>query len=428
MKRKRKVGAKGDQFESDLAQRDVPPAGGCIVGWASVPVFPREIASLDTSTPDAAGPSASRVEYIDSLRGLAITGVIASHVGLLFDNLPWRVGRVAGLGANGVHLFFVASALTLLISWSRHQDGTLPFYVRRIFRIAPMFWLAALTYVPLDSVLNAPFWSNGTVSDGNIILTIFFCHGWSPDAINAVVPGGWTIAVEMTFYAIFPLLAAGITTLKRSCAFAIIAMLIAPVANSVAIHLWGNVTPTRELAEFIYYWLPNSLPCFAVGFVTFHLLNKAPRSFPLSTGLLFCAASISLYVAWGNLPFGSSFGRPLSRGTIFSAACLLLVLALHRVPNIILVNRVTRGLGRVSYSAYLVHWLLVEALLLTIGPVHASPLMSSLLWLFAAPVLIAATGAMASVTYRYVEKPMIHLGSRLARKLRAARSVQMTVR
>ena len=103
-----------------------------------------------------------------------------------------------------MNLFFVVSALTLMMSWSQRKDGTLAFYVRRLFRIAPMFWLAGAVYVSLDQMLPTPFWVGGSVTVLTIILTALFSHGWSPDAINAVVPGGWTIAVEMTFYVLFP--------------------------------------------------------------------------------------------------------------------------------------------------------------------------------------------------------------------------------
>ena len=34
--------------------------------------------------------------------------------------------------------------------------------------------------------------------------TAFFLHGLHPEAINSVIPGGWSIAVEMTFYLFFP--------------------------------------------------------------------------------------------------------------------------------------------------------------------------------------------------------------------------------
>src|SRR5690242_17519709 len=91
-----------------------------------------------------------RMDYIDALRGIAAAGVVAAHAWWIFPNAPWRLNYVAGLGAHGVQLFFMLSAVTLATSWhTRTGVETNPiaaFYVRRLFRIAPMFWIAVLFY------------------------------------------------------------------------------------------------------------------------------------------------------------------------------------------------------------------------------------------------------------------------------------------
>ena len=197
----------------------------------------------------------------------------------------------------------------------------------------------------------------------------------------------------------------------------LLTLLIAAAANGIA-PIWIGASTGEELANFTFAWLPNSLPCFAVGFVAFHLLPHAPQSRLMSIGFLLCASLMALYVAWGQLPFTSSFRHPIGRGTVFAVACLLLVLALHRVPHAFLVNRMAGRLGQVSYSGYLIHWLPLEALLLMLGPVRTSPIMSILLWLGTVAVLVMATGALSSVTYRYIETPCIRMGSRVARALR----------
>jgi exopolysaccharide production protein ExoZ len=91
-----------------------------------------------------------RLGYIDALRGYAILGVIVVHVAQCVPRLEWPLSLVASQGARGVQLFFVVSGLTLMLSWHARNDGIAAFYVRRVFRIVPMFWLAIALFVSLD--------------------------------------------------------------------------------------------------------------------------------------------------------------------------------------------------------------------------------------------------------------------------------------
>lgn len=80
---------------------------------------------------------------IDALRGVAVLGVIVVHAEDLFPFLAYGPGGWAvpliNQGGFGVQLFFVLSALTLLISWHGRQDPdpTPGFLVRRLFRVVP---------------------------------------------------------------------------------------------------------------------------------------------------------------------------------------------------------------------------------------------------------------------------------------------------
>lgn len=91
--------------------------------------------------------------YLDCIRGYAIFLVIACHTVFEYSELPWVVKRVAVNGWFGVQLFFLASAITLLMSWHSAARGGTPdlraFAIRRFFRIAPAYYLAAGLYFVL---------------------------------------------------------------------------------------------------------------------------------------------------------------------------------------------------------------------------------------------------------------------------------------
>ena len=80
------------------------------------------------------------------------------------------------------------------------------FYIRRAFRIVPLFWVAILFYLLITKGEGFKLWAPDGVSTGDVVLTFLFLHWSSVTAFNSVVPGGWSIAVEMQFYLLFPLL------------------------------------------------------------------------------------------------------------------------------------------------------------------------------------------------------------------------------
>ena len=127
------------------------------------------------------------------------------HTGQFCGVAP--VSAITNAGAYGVHLFFVASAFTLFSSLQQRSRSekrpTLNFFLRRFFRIAPPFWLAILFYVWWKGT-GPQYWAPHGIGWLDVLATACFAHGWSPTMINSVVPGGWSIAVEMNFYLLVP--------------------------------------------------------------------------------------------------------------------------------------------------------------------------------------------------------------------------------
>jgi peptidoglycan/LPS O-acetylase OafA/YrhL len=358
-----------------------------------------------------------RLAYIDTLRGFAVTGVIASHVKNLFPDLHWRLFKLLEFGAHGVQLFFVASALTLMLSWHARNDGIGPFYLRRLFRIAPMFWLATALYGGLHAV---GYWPDGGSDPTSVLATLFFVHAWTPDTINLVVPGGSTIGVEMTFYATFPLIAASITTLHRAMMFVGAAAVLAILANTGAEHMLSS-TDSNSLGFFLYYWFPDSLQAFAVGCLTYHSLRFAPTKLPASMALLAVASFMVLACAWSSgIAWYPDLDHPLSRAlaTPIVSMALALALAGSRVPW--LVNQLTCFVGRVSFSAYLLHFLVMAPVVSYLGPVHASTPVSLALFGVMMAVVMGVTVGLSAITYRLIEHPLIQAGSRFIKSRRPA--------
>ena len=171
-----------------------------------------------------------KLKYIDALRGIAVLGVVAVHCSQYgINNYPSYISRFFGQGARGVQLFFIVSAFTIFLSQKkRNSFEERPyrnFFVRRFFRIAPMYYLAIGYFIiqNFHKALLDKNWDWGLVS--NVFANLTFLHGFSPYWINSLVPGGWSIAVEMTFYLIVPFLVTKIRTTNQAIWLMLIAIL-----------------------------------------------------------------------------------------------------------------------------------------------------------------------------------------------------------
>lgn len=357
-----------------------------------------------------------RYPYIDAMRGYAILLVIAVHSSQYFNSLPVAVRTLADQGARGVQLFFVLSAMTLCMSWQAHHDGAIPFFIRRIFRIGPMYYLS----IPL--FLWAHGWGPSIYApDGigwrHIAMAATFTHGFMPDTITSVVPGSWSIADEMMFYAIFPLLMLGfsrirfITSSLIVVAVTLVCLFIQRRADAYVAQI-GDPVWRAAWASFVYLWFVQQLPCFLFGILVFQWM-KDGRGTRWPRALVLISLSAMVVVAFfPNLPYAGRLGLPIQYGALFAVFALGLA---HWQPRA-LVNPVIGWIGKVSFSAYLVHLGVISTL-----PVPHENYAEAFL------ALTAITLAISSFTYLVIEVPFNRLGGRLARRLAEAGSRRSTV-
>src|SRR2546425_10397928 len=98
---------------------------------------------------------------IDGLRGIAVLMVLAVHTSQRVGNVAvgsfnsTTVEQFINAGARGVQLFFLLSAFTLFrsskIKFDREMSPRRNFYIRRAFRILPLWWLITALYTLLGN-------------------------------------------------------------------------------------------------------------------------------------------------------------------------------------------------------------------------------------------------------------------------------------
>lgn len=286
----------------------------------------------------------NRIASLDSCRGIAILMVVGFHVSITYKPAAW-LGQLAILGNLGVQLFFLVSAVTMGMMWDQRRNEpqrTLKFYIRRFFRIAPLFWFAIALYTlawhisPDGSALQGVTWFQ-------IAVTALFVHPFFPDAINLVVPGGWSIGIEMGFYAVFPFLALMSKDHLPLFSFATYVVL-GLFATAVAEHFAHG----DNYAGFLYYSFLTQLPIFPIGMfvygVTHSEVKLSRRYIGVLVALWLCIAIVA------KLKFHLN-SRPLFWFEVMALAVV--------VGGAIRWNLAAKSLayvGRLSYSMYLFHF------------------------------------------------------------------------
>ncbi len=360
---------------------------------------------------------AARVAVLDAARALAILGVIGVHLGLWMPNLPHWLSGTAAMGQYGVQLFFVISAVTIshTLDADERRYGAavhtvvLRFYIKRFVRIVPLYYAAILAYGVLDYLAHL---AHGQINLPHhlpdVAANLLFIHGWVPSAINSVVPGGWSIGVEMSFYALAPLILRASRT-PRSLWLTGLFMLITGAAVAVAGACFQNRECHIGNNGFLYFWLPVQLPCFVLGLWLARLgmpfltgQQKLSRRSLLAVAAAGALSSVLLY----EVGAGAELAHGFAPGAAALVALCLLILGAH-LPARWLHMPIVLRFGEQSYGVYL--WsaavvAVVRALLKTpVGQVARH--YPSLSFLVAVSVVCMLGYAAAVVTSRWIDRP-----------------------
>ncbi len=288
-----------------------------------------------------------KYDYIDAIRGLAILGVVFIHSYNYFDyrnpDLPDFFVHTVEYEQKGVQLFFIASAFTLCHSMNsrmlKEKNFIRNFFIRRFFRIAPLFYLLL--------TLTVLFGGN-KYSLSYILSNYLFFYALHPVGNSGIVPYSWTIGIEMFFYILFPILFLRIKKIGHAIGATIVASLLFQLIT-FGIDEYKTIIPVIQhldqatLEKFLYRSLMGELPVFLLGFVLFYINKKDNMS---------SRAILTLSVLWIAQIV---LGYMMSDFLIFSTGLLFLCLALSDYRFPLLVNKVTVSLGKLSFSIYLLH-------------------------------------------------------------------------
>jgi peptidoglycan/LPS O-acetylase OafA/YrhL len=353
--------------------------------------------------------SANRLQFFDCLRALAISVVLIHHY----------YNEVAPGGSIGVSIFFVLSGylITNMLLKEPVMDwrAAVRFLVRRFFRVWPPYLVAAvivlaMMYIAADLTQpeQAAVYADRAQKFSQAFLEqIAFIR--NPTWLGMGAGVFWTLEVEFWFYVTMPLIA---LVVGRSAGLvaALAAFLFAALALRFVSASWALVpTGTPTIARFVVAWFDSLILGSLLAAITYSRpLPQVTRAhFNVLSGA--CVAALVVIVL-----FVSNQDRIV---WLTMASTAGLITALWMAGYLAYGEDVDRPIiawfGRISYSVYLVH-----AILLDYRDALAWPLPDTFKY-SKTNVLIASSILLAIALHYSVEKPAIALGRRLTRRAKA---------
>lgn len=197
------------------------------------------------------------------------------------------------------------SAFGLCLSYEKNTPSWLSFMKKRISKIAVAYWIMILYYVVYEMV-RAVLAGGSLFSRINfrgVLVNALFLNGLYPDDFinNNIVSSGWFIGTLVLIYAMFPLL----FTIYNcgNAKWRKIRSVIFPAGmfavSFITINVAGLFEPNLSVSNpFVYRFVLNQLPCFAVGFFLYDLYrNKKLHmvKLPLVLFLIFASSGAVLF-------------------------------------------------------------------------------------------------------------------------------------
>jgi len=376
---------------------------------------------------------AGKLGYIDALRGIAALSILVYHiygtVGTITDwSYPLVVipERFISLTLAGIPLFFIISAFTLYLSLDKRADEKrrfLKFYLRRFFRIAPLFYFL-LIYVVLEGVILF----HESFSWLEFLSNLTFTFNLIPQYAESLFSDGWTVGVEMLFYLVLPLIFIKVNSIGKSVLFFIGIYWLSQEGRALLRTIVGESVMASTNYEF--YNLLHWAYIFPVGIICYliyksHLSRiKGEHRKPVAVVMLLISLII-LFIFINNLSLYLKLYdlyEPLGRLTdLTSMSCIafvLLILSLSLLPgNRLIVNRFTRFYGTVSYSLYLVHPFLVSPLKPLYVWVYSAIGQADLSLILCVLITRLIVTPISLLTYHFIESPGILWGKRAIARL-----------
>lgn len=352
------------------------------------------------------------IKELDGLRGLMALWVVFGHV---FATLP-AIKHIPPnlMNTTAVDVFIILSGFVIFFMIDDRKQEYLPYITQRFFRIFPIYLVALIISLAMigfsRGVIQALPSSPSTIMRLTLIsdyfnnpVTALLSHlpllqGAIPPSILThssylILGQAWSVSVEWQFYIIAPLLFYIITNIDKKT-YTILAI----------IFVLSLLFISRKMGKGFY---GENIISFSIGYLSFFFYKHVyPKVKIIHTRYIFSIFALSSILVLKQ----------------DSVACLIWTISFYYIlkfqsgygdglVNKLLSNPRLIFLGKISYSVYMTHMIILYIVFYFVGRYSGIHSYTYLL----APLLVVSLTIIVSIfTYSFIEKPMIKFGKKLS--------------
>jgi peptidoglycan/LPS O-acetylase OafA/YrhL len=352
---------------------------------------------------------------LNGLRAIAAMAVVISHITLALESFnlyPYIFGQNADgspkgldMAGFGVSIFFSLSGFLitylLLLEKEKDQIDIKKFYIRRVLRIWPLYYLyLAICVIVILSI--------GASLKGNSLLFYLFYAANVPFIINnslRFLAHYWSLGVEEQFYLFWPWV---VKQTQKRLLYIVGGTILVLIGLKLICRFFVPGGDQSILYRIIHVTRFHCMLIGAIGAILYYQRNEWFITLFTSKITQLFAWFIMLLIALNSFHIASVLDNE-----IVSVVALILILGQITVKNR-LINLEGRGFdffGKISYGVYVIHPILIFALAKIIADLEMNAILK---YALVYSSVIGATILLSYLSYEYFEKRFLKIKHKYA--------------